>query len=204
MFDSNSAGVFRGQRIDPVSPEDRVGILHVVSGSFNPLHDAHRWMYESIDEEGVIGRKYAKDSYAIAATTSAKYFEISTSRVGKEDLKPEELMTRLRQFSGYAPVLVTEQSLFVHKYEVLKSIGERIVFHLGLDTFDRLLKAQGHSEVSRYGCMFCVWSRGGRWLPKGAPANCYSSDLEPPSHLADLSSTRIRAGELSPSGKRIT
>lgn len=201
MYASNFVGVFHGQKVEPL--KGRVGILHVVPGSFNPVHDAHRWMYESIDEESTIEVKYSKSSHVVYATSSAKYFEISTSRFGKESLSEEEILNRARQFSGYAPVLVTTQSLFINKYEVLKPFGEHIVFHIGMDTYERLMDFNG-SEVGTYGCFFCVWPRSGSKLTKGAPKNCYSSGIEAPPHLLDLSSTKIRQGLVDASGKKIS
>ena len=201
MYAFDFAGVFRGQKVEPFT--GKVGVLHVVPGSFNPVHAAHRWMYESIDDESIIGRRVGGYE-AVCATTSAKYFEISTSRFGKEDLTDQELLTRLRQFSGYAPVLVTTQSLFSDKYAVLKPFGEKVVFHVGMDTYERLVKASSLTEVGRLGCYFCVWPRAGVKLPGNAPLNCYSSNVEPPPHLEGLSSTKIREGLLDASGKKIS
>ncbi len=195
MFDSNYVGVFRGlgraRGLEPFSPKMKVGELHVLCGSFDPLHDGHRWMFESIDEDAMVVQRYGSAGYAVAATTSAKYFEISTSRVGKADLTKDELMKRLRQFTGYADVLVTAQPLFVDKYEVLRSYAEEVIFHIGYDNYVRLVEINGRAAVSKMGCSFCVWPRNGMRLASG-PKNCFDSGVELPLHLAGISSTQIR------------
>lgn len=196
MFDSNSVGVFRGgPGLQPLNPKVKVGQMHVLCGSFNPLHAAHRWMYESIDEDGMVIQKYSGTGYAITSTTSEKYFEISTVRVDKEDLKQEELYKRLRQFTGYAPVLVTAQPLFADKYQVLKPYAEQVIFHIGFDNYERLVAINGLREVGELGCYFCVWPRNGKGFTRG-PKNCFDSGLELPDNLRDISSTKIREAKV--------
>lgn len=192
MFDSSFAGVFRGGRgIEPIALRAKIGQMHVMCGSWNPLHDAHRWMFESIDEDAMVVQKYGNRGYAVSATTSAKYFEISTSRIGKEDLSKDELMKRLRQFTGFAPVLVTSQPLFSDKYEVLRQYAEDIIFHIGYDNYLRLVEINGLKSIGEMGCSFCVWPRnGGRFIQ--GPKNCFDSGIDLPAHLAGMSSTQIR------------
>lgn len=62
--------MYQEGRLGPISPRYRLGEMHVLSGSFNPLHDAHRWMYESIDEDNFVVQNYGREGYAVAATTS--------------------------------------------------------------------------------------------------------------------------------------
>lgn len=191
MFASNFVGVFRGRNIEPLNPKAKVGQMHVMSGSYNPLHEAHRWMFQAIDEEAMVVQKYGGRGYAIAATTSSKYFEISTARVGKEDLTSEELIKRLRQFSGFANVLVTTQPLFADKLEALRPYAEEIIFHIGFDNYERLVEINGLREVGEMRCSFCVWPRNGRSLVNG-PKNCFDSGVDLPEHLRGMSSTQIR------------
>jgi nicotinic acid mononucleotide adenylyltransferase len=196
-FDSNFVGVFRGGRgIEPMNPRAKVGQMHVLCGSYDPLHDAHRWVYEAIDEEAMTIQRYGAGGYAVAATTSAKYFEISTSRVGKPDLTQDELMKRLRQFSGYANVLVTTQPLFVDKYEVLRPYAEEVIFHIGYDNYVRLVEINGLQEIGQMGCSFCIWPRNGGRFTRG-PKNCFDSGVDLPDHLAPISSTQIRNSRAS-------
>lgn len=191
MLDSNFVGVFRGRGLVPLNPRAKVGQMHVLCGSYDPLHDGHRWVYESIDPDAMVVQRYASNGYAVAATTSSKYFEISTSRIGKEDLSQDELMKRLRQFTGYADVLVTSQPLFADKYEVLRPYADEVIFHIGYDNYVRLVTVSGLKEVGQMGCSFCVWSRNGNHFTKG-PKNCFDAGLDAPPHLVGISSTQIR------------
>jgi len=193
MIDSGSVGVFRGRGIQPLA-RAKVGQMHVMCGSWNPLHDAHRWMFESIDMDAMVVQHYGTKGYAIAATTSSKYFEISTVRVGKEDLKEDELMKRLRQFSGYADVLVTSQPYFIDKALILQPYAEEVIFHIGYDNYERLIQINGLEEVSRMKCSFCVWPRNGGSFSRG-PKNCFDSGVELPDHLRGMSSTAIREAQ---------
>jgi len=184
--------MYQEGRLGPISPRYRLGEMHVLSGSFNPLHDAHRWMYESIDEDNFVVQNYGREGYAVAATTSDKFFEISVRRVGKEDLDSSELLKRLTQFNGYSKVLVTDSPLFSDKYEYLRPHAEKVIFHIGYDTYARLVAMSSLQEVGELGCLFCVWPREGQSFTKG-PKNCYPSPLELPAHLYGMSSTKIRA-----------
>ena len=192
MFESNFIGVFRGRGLEPMNPRAKVGQMHVMCGSWNPLHAAHRWMFESIDEDAMVVQRYGTRGYAIAATTSRKYFEISTARIGKEDLTQDDLMARLRQFTGYAEVLVTSQPLFADKYQVLRPYADEIIFHIGYDNYERLIQINGLREVGELGCNFCVWPRDGKSFTQG-PKNCFASDIDLPSSLQGMSSTKIRS-----------
>lgn len=194
MIDATSVGVFRGRGVQPFAPKMKVGTLHVMCGSWNPLHDAHRWMYESIDMESTIVHRYSARGYAVVATTSAKYFELSTVRVGKENLTDAELMSRLRQFQGYANVLVTAQPYFADKCAILQPYADQIVFHIGYDNYERLIQITGASEISKMPCTFCVWPRNGDSFTAG-PKNCFDSGIELPAHLQGMSSTKIREAQ---------
>lgn len=183
--------LFKGRGLQPFN-RVRVGHMHIMPGSWNPLHDAHRWMFDHIEDEAVSSHAY-EGGVAYSSTTSAKYFELSTSRIGKEDLKEEELSRRLSQFAGYADVIVTPYPYFSDKYEALRPFANLIVFHIGYDNYERLREISGEATISQMKCRFCVWPRNGKRLEKG-PKNCFDSGVDLPAPLQGMSSTQIRSG----------
>lgn len=158
--------------------------LHVVPGSFNPPHDGHWWLYDNIPTTKEVG----------------SYFELSKARVGKEDLSDDEVRSRVRLFQGKANVIVTQAPMFTDKYKVLKQFADKIVFHIGIDTYERLLKMDGLEVIEAMDdAKFCVYARAGISLPSDAPRNCYMG-APAPAHLQNISSTLIRNGEMTLSG----
>lgn len=140
--------------------------LHVVSGSFNPLHNGHRAIYDGIS--GIQEFSPKEDFRA---------FEISTKRVGKEDLTEVDLVSRVRQFSMYAPVIVTNQPLFRDKIPLLLKHAQEVHFHVGYDVFEKTLELCGSVEAfEELDAVFHVWSREidgeTKSLPENAPSNC--------------------------------
>jgi len=184
--------MYQDGSLGPISPRYKIGEMHVLPGSFNPLHAGHRYMYESIDEDNFVIQGYGRDGYAVAATVSDKFYEISTSRIGKEDLDSSELLKRLSQFHGYAKVLVTDSPLFRDKCDYLKPHADKIIFHVGYDTYERLVNMSEPGEVESLDCFFCVWSRDGKSITRG-PRNCYASPVDLPANLQGISSTKIRS-----------
>jgi len=109
-----------GRRSKDISV-DGSGSIHLVPGSFNPLHAGHRRIFE-----------YAKK------ISSCVYYEISTRRVGKEVLSSDEIEKRLEQFAWYAPIIVTDVPLFKEKIALgcFKNF-RNIYIHCGEDTARR-------------------------------------------------------------------
>lgn len=166
----------------------RVRELHVVPGSFNPPHDGHWWLY---DHAGV-------------EKGEVRYFELSKARVGKEDLSDDEVRSRVRLFQGKANVIVTQAPMFTDKYKVLKWFADKIVFHIGIDTYERLLKMDGLEVIEAMSdARFCVYARAGVSLPPDAPKNCYMG-APSPAYLQNISSTQIREGVMDLTGRRLT
>jgi hypothetical protein len=149
--------------------------LHVYCGSFNPLHDGHRVIYDGIESPN-------------------KVYEISINRFDKEPLGCDDLRRRLRQFVGYAPVLITNVMKFVEKAGILR-MDTKVTFHVGGDTILRILQHTSPMEVQGYNCNFVYYKRieHGQVLeePTVIPRNC-SRGFEIPNALMRISSTQLR------------
>lgn len=170
--------------IYPASKQDRptvlkrvVGRIDVIPGSFDPAHDGHFWIFEN---------------HSKPEENALSYFEISRSRVGKEDLSEEEVLKRVQQFKDKANVLVTSSPLFSDKYRVLSQYADYVRFHIGIDTYDRLLQMSGvHVVEGMERAQFIVYPRAGVGLPEEHPSNCFPG-MTPPEHIQVISSTEIR------------
>ncbi len=154
--------------------------LHVYPGSFNPLHDCHRAIFSKIKEEKLQGE--------------VAFFELSINRFDKPSVSAAELAVRLKQFIGYAPVLVTNVAKFSEKAGVLRGIYP-VVFHVGGDTMLRILEHSSKEEVAGLHCSFVYYQRiMGNWMvkfPESMPINCFPG-AELPEELMKISSTLLR------------
>jgi Cytidylyltransferase-like len=154
--------------------------LHVYPGSFNPLHDCHRAIFTKMKEQ--------------KRTGEVAFFELSINRFDKPPVSVEELKLRLRQFVGYAPVLVTNVAKFSEKAEVLRGTHP-VIFHVGADTITRILAHSSIQEVAGLNCEFVYYERlmNGTMvaLPEKMPVNCHKG-AEIPKALMGISSTALR------------
>lgn len=147
-------------------------MAQIYSGSFNPLHDRHKYIYELINSN---------------FSLSARYYEISIHRFGKGYYSVEELEKILGQFDS--SVIVTNAATFLEKLGTLSLIEP--TFHIGYDTFDRLMSVYGFYGVQGLPCTFYVYDRNGsisKWtnLPKNVKR------LDHDNRFEDLSSTELR------------
>jgi hypothetical protein len=126
----------------------------VIPGSFNPLHAAHRAFFDNAPKN--YGERGARGPGTGFRKVSA-LFELSINRRDKEPLSLEELIKRLEQFQGYAPVWVTNAMLFFEKTALAR--GHTPNFEIGYDTAERLVKDHGVLMIDGMDARFSVHSR---------------------------------------------
>jgi hypothetical protein len=106
----------------------------------------------------------------------------------------DELKTRLKQFVGYAPVMVTNVAKFVEKAGVLRK-APSVHFHVGADTISRILEHASAQEVEGFNCQFVVYERimnvAKVVISDKLPRNCKRGPAIPEDKMS-LSSTAIR------------
>ena len=137
----------------------------VLSGSFRPLHRAHRQLLE-------VGARYAN-----RAEDAPQCFELSVANVEKPALAAAEISERVAQFQESRDVVIlTREATFAGKAEVLPGA----TFVIGYDTAVRLFDDRFYPSVPngsgtedalrsirRMGCDFVVGGRhdaGGNFL----------------------------------------
>lgn len=170
--------------------------VHILPGSWNPLHEGHRRAFEALA------------SYSLP---SVPLWELCTRPRGKDPLSHDELLHRLEQF--YTPVLLTNATYMRDKitavlngcgrspqFEELRSEFE-IVFGIGVDTAERMLNDHPAEEIEAYQAVFHVWPRGGKTLRQltntsmDLPSNMLEGQTFRP---LDISSTELRTAQAPP------
>lgn len=165
--------------------------LHVYPGSFNPLHQGHLAIFESIHDDA----------------HSWSCFEISIYPFGKPEISFDDLLERLEQFNGVGPVVVTSSARFLDKAGILRFANKKeysgmampyvVTFHLGVDTAERLLKDVGVTGVQGIYAKFVVYDRKVGDTVRTLDdlgvktSNVRRGELKDREHMA-LSSTKIR------------
>lgn len=115
----------------------RLKHFNVYPGSFNPIHEAHTSIFNSLKEP--------------------KYFEISISRRDKEFLELKELNKRLRELVKIGPIILTNKASFLEKLTLFPD--SEVTFHIGYDTYRRI-KEDNHIEaLEKAKCIFYVYDR---------------------------------------------
>jgi nicotinic acid mononucleotide adenylyltransferase len=163
----------------------------IIPGAFNPLHAGH-WGLAEVAAELL--------DLPVA-------FELSRANVDKPELSQVELQRRLAQFSGRAPVWVTQAPRFVQKARLFPGA----TFVVGADTALRIVAARYYESqadmlaaltvVRAHGCRFLVAPRAdasGRCLDHAdvpVPAACADLFAAIPTtrFRLDISSTELRA-----------
>lgn len=190
-FGTNYQGSIAGYRHDQINRWNLAREFAIISGSFNPLHDAHRYTF-----------KYIKHSINQFQLWEDAFFEISIRRVGKPDLTVDELYDRLGQFIGFAPVLVTNAPTYLEK---ITTIPFKCCFHIGCDTLKRLVDQYGPYGLSSIPTSFWVYDRSdsdgnirtANDLFQGyMPDNVIRRETpDKPKELYSLSSTKLRSNK---------
>lgn len=163
--------------------------VNVYSGSFNPLHDGHRFIFS------------CAKTYEMTTSFSTCY-EISINRIGKDHIKLEELSKRLSQFSDKDFVLVTNSPRFLSKIaDIRRFLDVKPTFHIGHDTALRLIEDVGVSGLGGLDARFMVYNRlvnGKMNLDQtifDTTRNFYPG-VTVPDNLTVISSTQIREKEV--------
>ena len=132
------------------TPGRRLSGTVLLSGSFNPLHDAHRRLAEVA--AGILGRD--------------PMFELALANADKAAIAAAEAERRAAQFAGYAPVLLTALPRFADKVRWVRET----MFVLGADTLARLVDPRFYARdrggmldafarIRESGCRFLVAAR---------------------------------------------
>jgi hypothetical protein len=130
-------------------PQARLPSL-LLPGAFNPLHAGHRRLAEIASQ--------------LASLPPA--FELSVVNVDKPPLSADEVLRRIRQFTGFAPLWLTRAPTFLEKARLFPGA----LFVVGLDTAERIVAARYYSseesrmrdaleQIGRHGCRFLVAGR---------------------------------------------
>jgi nicotinic acid mononucleotide adenylyltransferase len=164
--------------------------IALLSGAFNPLHEAHRRLAEAAAQ--ILGQEV--------------YFELALVNADKAPISLEEAQRRVAQFAGLGTVILTRAPLFSQKARLFP----HSVFVLGIDTVERLIQPRFYHNdpaemlasfkaIRTAGCHFLVAGRlrGTHFLTLQdleLPQGYRELFEEIPGFRMDISSTAIREG----------
>lgn len=124
--------------------------VHLIPGSFNPLHESHCEIYTN-------ALKYLPT--AGADRNALVCFEMSIVRIDKPPVTFEQFLERVAQFRGYAPVAVSNAARFVSKIGTYIAQAEKITFHVGIDCITRMQYDYGLVGIQGLAAEFIVYDR---------------------------------------------
>ncbi len=121
----------------------------LLPGSFNPMHRGHAELAAAA--EHTLG--------------SPITYELSVVNVDKPPLRAEEILSRVKQFRGIGPVVLTRAETFQKKAELFPGCG----FAIGWDTAIRLIEPRyyGDSEPAMLTALADMWASGCRFAVGG-------------------------------------
>lgn len=152
--------------------------VSLLSGSFNPIHDAHRFIYNKICYQ-------------------RKAYELSLSHRWKESVTLEEINKRLLQFKNDENIVITNSPYFVQK----AGLFNKPTFYIGTDVYGKLLEDITPHGVAGINARFRVNSRfienisvrpNDQSMFGELPRNVQVSEIAIPEALMRLSSSDIR------------
>lgn len=165
--------------------------VHLIPGSFNPLHDSHREIYQHAT------RYLPSPAWE---RNGIVCYEMSIGRVDKPVVTLEQMTERVEQFRGYAPVVISNAPRFVTKIGTYLEEAEKLVFHVGIDCITRMKDDYTLIGIQGLTASFIVYDRimNGKLMTLDSefqnlvPKNCILSNLKRTQESLTRSSTSIR------------
>lgn len=124
--------------------------INVYPGSFNPIHDGHRFLKEK--SEQITGNK--------------TFLELSLLNFDKASINFDEFIKRAGQIGE--DVILTYKRTFVEKYNFIKEINplvKKINFVCGIDTWFRISTEDKKFFLTKGDVKFIVFGRNRMWIP---------------------------------------